>query len=429
MKKKASVTKILLILTILSIENFCCLVPSEEYIIPGLIKFSDIGIIFAFLFFIWVMFFIKFKDKNEKAKYPYKWIIFSFFTIILISSFMAKKFFNQPITWSIRSERQIIACFLLYFPVLKTLQTGVINKEDLVKYITIVATIEMALYTIQYLLINKVVFLHFTYSDSIEIRLNRRRLRYPVELILISAYFHIDNLLNNKGSKFKNIFMILWFFVIMVIMVQKRTQIISFIISLIIIFVLWKKNIGIKVLLSIFVLVLLGGFVFNLSIVQSTIYSISNRGSEEDTLTIREAGIEYYKEKLKSSQLFGFGKPNENIEIAMYESGVQYGYFLADDGIYGFYYIFGLIGIAWLGLFWIKNLKLSYKVYNKSIYVYISYFIYETFDIYLGMKWYYYWPLAISLIIALLSYEYIKQTEERNKIYEKKQQNWNNYIS
>jgi len=412
MKEKINVTKVLLFLVILSVENFCCLVPSTSYLIPNLFKYSDLGLIFAVIFFLWVMLFVKFKEEGRRAHYPYKWIVLFFFVIIVISSAMANHFFAQPVSWGIRSHRQIVVCFLLYFPISKALQTGVIKKEDVIKDIIIVATLEMLLYTIQYFLINKVVFLHFTYSDKIEMRLGTRRLRYPIELPIFSTFLILNKFLNKKGNSLSKIGYILWFAVILIVMVQKRTQIISFLFSVATIFVLWKKSVGTKLLINLLVFTVLIGFMLSSSIVQSAIEGIANRGSREDTLTIREKGIEYYKERVKESPIFGFGFPNSNCNDALIASGVPNGYYLADDGIYGFYYIFGLCGIIWLLIFWIKNIKLSFMVYKERNYVFLLYFIYETVELYIGMKWYYYWYLAMVLAITLLSNESV----ERNMV-------------
>lgn len=415
MKGKINITKVLLFITILSLENFGCLLPASDYMIPSLIKYSDLGIMFSILFFLWVYLLVKPKNKDIKIMYPYKWIILLFIIMIFISSFMAKIYFNQPISWGVRSLRQIITCFLLYFPISKALQCEVITKNDLKKYIIIISTFEMVLYTIQYMFINKVVFLNFAYDNVIEMRLGHRRLRYPIELPILSTFLVFNNLLNSKGYKLKNIMYILWFAFILIIMVQKRTQILSFLLTIALIFVLWRKKAGTKIIITSVVFTLLIGFALNSSIVQSAIYSATNRGSSDDTLTIRENGIEYYKERVKESPIFGFGHPNVNCNNAMIASGVNHYYFLADDGIYGFYYIFGITGLIWLSLFWIKNLKYSYILYKKINYVYILYFIYETFELYIGMKWYYYWPLAIALCITLLSDEVLITKKEEVK--------------
>ena len=415
MKKKINVTKILLFITMLALENFGCLLPGSNYIIPNLVKYSDLGIIFAIIFFLWVFLFVKPKNKDIKMKYPYKWIILFFIVIIFISSLMAKIYFQQPISWGVRSLRQIITCFLLYFPISRAIQCEVISKEDLKKYIVIVATIEMALYTIQYILINKVVFLNFAYDNIVEMRLGHRRLRYPIELPILSTFIVFNNLLNSKGSKIKNILYIIWFAFILIIMVQKRTQILAFLLTIALILVLWRKKVGTKIMVISVAFSLLIGFSLSSPIVQSAIYNIFNRGSSGDTLTIRENGIKYYKEKVKDSLIFGYGPANENCNEAMVASGVNNYYFLADDGIYGFYYIFGLTGLLWLALFWIKNIKNSYTLYKKYNYIFLLYFIYETFELYIGMKWYYYWPLAMPLCVTLLSSEVLDSKNEEVK--------------
>lgn len=407
MTKKVSVTKILLFLVIFSLENFACLLPASEYIVPGFIKYGDIPLFISVVFILWVALFVKFKDKNKKAIYPYKWIVIGFILLIIVSSIMSFHFFRQPISWGIRSQRMIITCFLLYFSISKALQTGVINKSDLIKDILIVGTIEMVLFTIQYILANKLIFLNFTSSDLVEMRLEHRRLRFPTELLFLVTFIRLDNLLNNRGSKIKNISYIIWFFLILVIMVQKRIQIIAFIITIIIIFALWRKKLDAKLLINLIIILVVGLFMINSPIIQSSYDGLTNRNGSNDTISIRESGIKYYKERVKNSIIFGFGKPNSNSKAARKASGELQRYYLADDGIYGFLYIFGLSGIIWLILFWKNNIKKSWKLYKiQYIYIYISYFIYESIGLYIEMKWYYYWHIAIVLAFTLMDYDY-----------------------
>lgn len=411
-----NITTIFFMIVVLAMENFCCLIPSDKYIINGIIKFSDIGVILAVLWMTWVAINLKGKRYNKKKELIY--YIFFYLVLVLTSSFAAKDMVNQPISWGIRSVRNQIICFLLYFQVLNALQCGLLKKNDLIKIMYIIGIFEIIIYFLQYILVDKITF---TFVDTGEKRNGTARLRFPYLLPLIISFMSYNNLLEKKKNKVFNLLIFGLGLLVLIVICQNRAPSIISIISLLIGFMLWKNGFEKKFFLGILILFITVGLMSNSKLFQSafdTIEGKNNGIATLETMSIRKEGQKYYIEKIKKSPLFGYGTPNLNSERAMKSSGANENYFLADNGIIGFLYIYGIVGIIWLILFFIKIFRCSIYVYKeKQNIFYITYCIFEIGNLYIGMHWYYYYTVPFILAIILLDYdvEKIKEKEKNNE--------------
>lgn len=403
--KRWNFNTITLLLVVLGIENFACLIPSQNYLIPGLIKFSDIGIILAIA---WSLFVYMCTRTHKKIRYRYGHYVFILVILTIISSYMACLFFNQPIIYGIRSTRNLLVCFLLYFPITRQLQSGKLRRGDLIRIIFIVGTFELVVYTLQFLLKNVA---SFTYLNLTEQRLGTARIRFPYLLPLVLGMICLGNILSNKNKTpryiIKNLVYVIWSAFLLIIVCQYRAPALILIATWIISYLLWKKNIAIKTMIAVAIAIVGIGVVFNLPLVQNAIYTLQNPGSTMDTLSIRKLGQQYYLNRLQYSKWFGFGLPNQDCHLAVEASGQGFNYYLADNGILGFAYIYGIAGIVWLALFWIKTLRCSFSLYShERKYQYLLYFIFETGNLYIGMHWFYYYPFPFAIMLILLDYDY-----------------------
>lgn len=404
--KTKDITKLLLFFTLFGLEDFACLVPSSNYIANSFLKFSDIGIILAIFWTLWVLFFVR-KQTKEKNKYRYGLFIFAFFIIIIISSFCANYFFSQSVFIGIRSMRKIIICLILYFPILKCLQNNIITKNELLKYIYIISFFELTIYILQFLLVNKITFV---YIDTGEFRYDSVRLRFPYLFPLISGFISLDNILSSKKSRFIDFYYTIGSFVLVAGICKYRAPSLILLVIFIIGFIIWKKGIDKKIFIGFLIFGCLSFYLANSNIVQSSLRVFEKKEtiSKDNTLMIREDGQKYYLEKLKKSPVFGFGLPNLNNRSAMIASGSLKYYYLADNGIIGFIYIHGLIGAVWVLFLFKKVIKDSYMIYVKNESMrYLLYFMFEILNLYIGMHWYYYYPLPFVLMLILLDYEVV----------------------
>lgn len=400
--KKVNVITIWFFLVVVSLENFSWLIPADQYIIMNTIKYSDIGVVLALIWIFYVFVFIKYKNRIN-----YSFIPLFFCAIVLVSGVAAYYHLGQDFSLSVRQNRYIIVCMILYYAIVKCLVTNCMEKEDVLKIIAFQAVVEIVLFICQRVLADSVVFLNV----SIDMRYGTARVRASYLLALVYAFLCIDRLLNGKNRAFNTIMSISGMSVL-VIVCKHRAPTIILLLTLFIIYVIWKKGLPTKVILGVILAVIAVSVVTNSTIFMDSIIGIING---DKNLEIRFLGNSYYLQQLKKSPLVGFGTPNINYLPAMRASGYYNSIVLADNGIFGFVYCFGVIGLIWIVELYIQNYKKAIFLYRKNkTYIYLMYLIFETGNLYMGMHWYYYYTLPFVLILTLMDYDY--KCEKNNLI-------------
>ena len=79
---------------------------------------------------------------------------------------------------------------------------------------------------------------------------------------------------------------------------------------------------------------------------------------------IRADARKLYLEMLAKHPFLGGGYPY--IENALEASGYYKRMYLVDNGVFGFIYIYGGVGIIWIAALWTKLIKMSRKVFENK---------------------------------------------------------------
>ena len=401
--------------TVIALENFFWLIPTENYIIPGVIKLSDIGVISALLWSIYVFLNYRNSKKNYQCK-PMIWPIV-FFVVAFVSSLISKQLFGQTLGLSFRQIRYSIVCFIYFYAIFKCLKVGGIKKSDVYKIIEVVALIESVLFILQSLLINTIVFINagMTYEYT------NVRIRVSFLFPMIYMYISLNEYMRGR-NKIKNFICVLFGVYILAGVCQHRAPTMIMLCTFVIAFALWKKDISIKLIVFIVAAIAIISFLASSEIMQQALGVLFNNSSKGDTLTIRRTGRLYYFEQLQRYNKWwtGFGQANINCSKAYRASGAINYIFMVDNGIFGFLYCYGFIGIAWVILFFSGILKRAwYLLIRKQYYHYILYTLFEIGNLYMGMHWFYYYTAPFIIFIALLDWEYCEERKIKEKVCEK----------
>ena len=135
-----------------------------------------------------------------------------------------------------------------------------------------------------------------------------------------------------------------------------------------------------------------------------------------NTMAIRYVGRELYFNQLSQSvrtMLFGCGYPNELFSPAASKAGFYDHIYLNDNGIFGFAYIYGLIGVIAVILIVIKALKIVLpEIKNNSINVIVLMFIMmQIVSSYNVTFWYWKADGTFLLVIILCIAEQLRRME------------------
>ena len=372
----------------------------------GLLKISsDIVLIECLIFILYVE--IKYcKIKVKSSKYEFKWFIILLVPLIIMSSIRSYQLYGQAIMLGIRAQRMIFALYFMYFPLSKLYNIKKINRSDIEKMIYSIGTIQMILYTIYFVCKGKIGLLNYDY----DYRYGGMRLRVDCCIINLLFILSINNYIKGRKKK-ENLFLIIFNVLTCALMLKTRLLIVAYIGVIIVTLFLWKKDLRKKFLICIGGLLIVP-IIFKSTIIKDTIDTIL----ENDKNDIRKIGKEYYIECLKESPLAGRGYINTLCRKAYIGAGMDRNIYLVDNGIYGFAFVYGGIGILWFIILWFKILFKSVKKYKENEdYSIILYLVYIT--ILLPNITWWVWAgngmIAMTIVLSIMSDK--EDEHEKNK--------------
>lgn len=406
MKKNEFIIKIMLVLILIIEENFFYLINPNLLKIAGVFNINDINLIILLILSIYIFLTTK-KTKIKISKFIIM-ITVSIFLLIWTSSIQAKILYNQPISLGLRPQRFILMLFAV-FPIYRIL-TIYNMRNIIIKLIKNIGIIAATLYSIQYILINKIKFLYVYQSY----RLGETRLHFESLLINIAMFIILQELIFNNKKITKNIKNIIYLIIILfyTIIVIKGRMILIGVIGAISITILVSKNRH-KIIISYFlVLVCIGIWsVVVYKIEDNIVYKYYNDIKNEivndsGNYAIREYGKSYYLEQIRNNKILGNGYLNELYDNNKYILGIDKGYLLIDNGITSITYLYGYLGFLVFVLIFSYLLKKSWKLMQRKNIIYFSYYIFiliiskNILPLYWGNG-----PLILAILMALMNYD------------------------
>ena len=330
-----------IVVFIFLMENCFKLINTDTVNISGAFAYSDIWLGLFILYF--GIKFVKFSKMKDGG------LFFTFIVLIevmcVVAAVQQKYYTSQPISLGIRPQRNFMIILLSYFVITKMSEKEEINWEKLFDYFVVWGTVSSILYIIQKLLYPSVQFLYALmnyrngslriYGDSSLIDI----------AILIAAYRLFSSF------RIKYMCTVLLGGVYLFWISQGRMEIISILIGIIIGFLLTRKFEKKKLVLGIILVLAIGMFfvsAYGRNLVESIMSAKELGETQGNTMAIRYMGREFYFEQLYSSirsLLFGCGYPNSLYAPAMQRAGFNLKIGLSDNGIFGFLYVYGFLGV------------------------------------------------------------------------------------
>lgn len=406
MKKTVKIKKIPLEILILlgivfCIEHFMYLVNESTFKLAGLFSIDDFSIILYILLYIVV--FIKY-IKFKKTKYLFKWIMIFPIILAITSSYMGLKVYNQPFMLGFRPQRFFILTYLLYFPLKRMIHCNKKNIEYIKRILIGIGFLELILYITQYFLINKVVFLNMRIST----RFGETRLPFESFLLLFLPFIFLNEILNKKNSKL-NYFLLGLNLFYLIFVVKTRMVMLGVLSTLSVLIIIYKKGvkkIGVIVLLLFSLLIGI-----NTPIGQSYINSLNSEYRDKDpNAQIRLEAQNFYITETAKTPFLGRGFVNTLFYDAVKISGYVKGYYFNDNGIIGFYYLYGLIGVMWVLIIFIKIFVKGYFLQKQRNYFYLGYVINSFIICITFFTWYFqHGAFYLVIILTLMEKERIRE--------------------
>lgn len=315
-----------------------------------------------------------------QTTYRYQWVILAPIALALIASYTAVFNYHQPFIMGFRALRNWYVTMLLYFPVSKLLKIGRIHVNQLVKMLIGFAIIYVALGTLQFIVGNGTTILHVSQGE----RYGSVRLWMDMSLPTLAYFIALARFLKSQGSKYLNIVVALLMLFLIIFVVKTRMLIVTISISTFIA-ILIQRNV-------------LKKFTASLSFISLILISLSSQigsdlldmalgkeSTQGDTASIRQAGREFYLSHTTDSLshfLLGNGFPNITVPGVSQITGINRGFNMNDNGIFGLLYMYGFIFIIWIVALHYKLVRDSLKSYQIGLLCFLINGLFGMFTLY-----------------------------------------------
>ncbi|MFJ7679202.1 hypothetical protein ACIQXQ_14275 [Peribacillus sp. NPDC097198] len=386
-----------LIATIIASENFFYLVVGDSTRVMGVISLNDLFVLLAILWIGLIMFMYR---NQPNPIYHFKWIILFSLVLMMTSSLQSYLLYGQDLIMGIRPQRYWLVWAFMYFPISKLLFLKRFTYEEVQKTIFIIGTLELIIYISQYLLLGQIQYLNVSSNDVY----STTRLYINNIFLNLLLFINLDRLFNKKKVIKSTLYIIAILFVI-IIVGKMRMTFISVSGAIIIGFIMWRKG-GLLKLLTFLMLFPSLSIILNLEEIQAIFLTLKGE-STVNTLNIREVGREFYFSILKQHPVLGGGYINTQWEPAAIASRVYDRIFWVDNGIFGFAYFYGLLGVAWVIALFRKIYIMAWKVKrNLNCYLFFIMPLYWIIAMPTELHWYYNSFLVVTLLICMLEVKY-----------------------
>lgn len=290
------------------------------------------------------------KKTNPDFKYG-KWL-FAFCGLALLSSLQSYRLYGQPIVQGFAPQRLVLVWAFMYFPIRKLIYYGRLKYSMLQHILHIIGVIQIILFISQYVFGVGVELLY------VNTGYRNGATRYYFSPVLLDFLFllYLDQF--NKGKLNEKIYAIIMIGLILfetMIVQQYRLTTAGLIICLGLFVILMRT----RKFNKIFYLVL-GAFILfallNTPMMQNILDSVLNNAFDAG-MAIRNVGRMLYFETLFMHPLLGGGNPSSFYMPAREAAGINNLIYLSDNGIFGFMYIYGGLGLVWVITLWKKIIK------------------------------------------------------------------------
>lgn len=356
-KKMFSVYGLFVFLILMT--NFDCFyLVKASSISFGIFTYYDIPLFLVLVFFLFTL--IKFRD-NHPFRFLSNKICLLLLGVLLLCCLASLQTFilvKQPIILGLRGQRLWMSTIFLYFSLYIVYENGKINKNQILFAVFCFTITEMAVITAQYFLYSKIIFTYVpTGTRSGRVRL-AADIAAPCLVFCLSLgrlYLLMKARPFSKRSIIKIVlylFLLIWipFFVFYIASMRSASvglataAVVFLFISIFL--SKWRKWLKIGSIVCLIAIALLACFIGPLnSIILEAINGTGDAG-------IRDAGRAYYFSILEDYPLLGAGFCNSTWPDAYILAGYDRKIFSVDNGIFGFVFQYGLIGLIWVFAFY-----------------------------------------------------------------------------
>lgn len=336
------------------------------------------------------------KKANPSYRYG-RWML-SLLGMAILSSLQSNILYGQSLMWGFAPQRWVLIWALMYFPIRKLIYYNKINGVDLLRMMCFVGLVQLVLFSAQFFLEDSIEFLCVNTGSR------NGSTRYYFGHILMDFVFlvYLDRF--NRGKidvKLKTVFGCGGILFELMVVQQFRLASMALILCLGLFVVFSKNRDEVKLVYYVLGTVVLG-ILFSTSLVQDVLNQVLNNAYDSG-MQIRSVGKKLYFDTLLKHPVLGGGYPSSFYGPARQAAGIDRFIYLDDNGVAGFMYLYGSLGIVWVVTLW-RRLLLDGKKIRDS-YNELAFFLFPVFLIIVcnnSLCWYWQYGFVVfSLYLCL----------------------------
>ncbi len=396
-----------LLLALVMNENFFNLI-SPDYV-PLIPSYRNLIFI---LFFLNALLLLRSEPHKSQPAY-FKRYVACFLGLISVAIVVPYFFGGQDFIWGIRASRWF---FLLLFYLVFMYRS--VDIERLFRLILIAAVIVCLLNNVQYLFYHR-LNIFFSDIDTVVCRIGKIRLMYGGTFVIFAFFIALGKYV--RKMEFRYLGLAMYFFLTIAIQTKSRMVIAGFILaSLIMLFFSTIKKTYLIVLMSLVLVISSCQFLYTHTqffkkMVQLSVFELAEKTG---TYFVRLKAYRFYGREWLKSPIVGKGIWNDRYQQSKYAyEKEKHGLILADIGWMAVLFRFGLLGMIWLMMLYIRLFFFKsppfFQCYEVMGYLVFSVVTALTLDTVLSQKTILY--LAVSLGI-LERYAYAQQGKKARRL-------------
>lgn len=296
-------------------------------------------------------------NKNELSDDPpgmFRIEVILMAALLIVEAANSLLLYGQPYILGLRASRYLFL-YLLYFPLKELFKNPEYRKWtlDFLLYFGVFAT---TLYLVQYVVFDS---FRFMYMDTTIERFGQTRLKIEVGLILSSSFIAVSRAITCKNQ---SKYWLIAIYELAAFALLTKTRMVMFGLAVAFAAVLFLQKRHSRAFFAYAIVLFIGINAFNME--DSLLYkmyelTVSEVSAGSGNYDIRVSETKFYMDQATKTPLLGRGVINKLHPEALRALGETYRFSLSDIGIMGFFFSFGLVGVAWAALMFFKLSRLS----------------------------------------------------------------------
>lgn len=399
---------ILVILLLLLPERMLFLVNRNLFLSIFHIKYSDFVVAVYFALFIYV---IQRYRARDLEKYYFKNILLFIIPLVIMASLVPNYLFGQSFTAGLVGQKDFVMIICSYYIFRTLILEKIVTTDYLWNCIYKLSFVITGVVIVQQALANYILILDVGYGKRFGVRITDN-FTYATILLIGSLMMFFNT--SSRKDKIVSVIGLAMSYYHVVFVSQTRIVMVAYG-ALTIVMALFFRNNVLKKITYLFILLGIMLIVSQTELAQYLLSSISDT-STDPSAQIREVGKALYLSEIIKTPLVGRGYPHSASPEAYQAAGLSEGIALNDNGLFGFAYIYGIIGLIWYVWLSVKMLICSFKTAKKGDYRFLLYTVFLQVICANIIWWYWRFSFAIVFTILLAIMEEYANVDSEHKV-------------